>query len=221
MVKAYQVPWDIQDSMFGSEEWYLENVAIFGNKDFRGCICPAVERAKSVMDDEDLLGFIEDHIGKPKYQWYYGNLTEYMMDVAPPFHKEKYSTKDISIIKETILGYTDSIDEDDALVALLEVMTGEEWKCTIIRGCCQRDWNKLYYPKSFKDCVKDIERRYFNTGSEWRIEQEGEYDYYHYTTAWDNDEIRSEIADVACVPVEDVQMFEFSGYRQEATYNEI
>lgn len=49
MVKAYQVPWDIQDSMFGSEEWYLENVAIFGNKDFNEHICPAVERAKSVL----------------------------------------------------------------------------------------------------------------------------------------------------------------------------
>lgn len=56
------------------------------------------------------------------------------------------------------------------------VVTGQPWKWSIIRGCCQSDWQEVFYPVNEwgREALTAFEVEYFNTGSEW-IVHEGEF----------------------------------------------
>lgn len=100
----------------------------------------------------------------------------------------------------------------------LSIVTGHKWESTTIRGVVQSDWNVAYYDTTVISDVTDFERRYFNTGSEWKIIDNDGEKVWHYTTKWDEDEIREELADVAgCAPSE-LAMFKFDGYTQTPNY---
>ena len=112
-------------------------------------------------------------------------------------------------------------------------MTGKKWDYRIIRGCCQSDWNYIFYPVDewTREQIEIFEAEYFNTGSEWIID-DGEFDpendsplningYSVYCTLWSEDGIRKEIADCEGVAPADVVLYAFEGWSRTAQYKEV
>ncbi len=65
---------------------------------------------------------------------------------------------------------------EDFTAALLSIYTGSDWEWAKISGCCQSDWNIIYYPKEkyTDEDIKMFETGYINTGTEWII-HDGDY----------------------------------------------
>lgn len=129
-------------------------------------------------------------------------------------------------------------DEEKTLICLaLEAMTGKEYDYTQISGCCQRDWQIIYFPAEYKEDVEIIEAEYFNTGEEWLffeesveieegeenqaieiVENEGICPVTIYVTSWNDEEKRKEIAgEIGCKP-DEVLLFSFDHYVKQPIY---
>lgn len=231
-VYAKQVSPEYQESpLFLGNEFFPDNIAVFGNRDYIEH-CPEVfERVYTVLSVGELAEVLEDRNG---WKDWYKNITEAITDYLPP-EKAKYSTKDIGALKKLVLQYAEcsSSEEDSILCAVLSVVTGQEWNCKIISGCCQSDWNYMYYPVAnwSREALKVFEIEYFNTGSEWIID-DGEFDPENdsplningcsvYCTSWSDEGIRKEIADAEGVDPADVVLYAFEGWSRTAQYKEV
>lgn len=156
----------------------------------------------------------------------YKNVTELLKDYFPG----KYNTRTIHKFKEVLEKYgTRYYYEGDYILGMLEVITGKEWYKTTIRGCCQSDWQDLFYsPEEWtKEEISNFETMYFNTGTEWLI-HEGEEEpeepedisgYSVYCTSWNDEGIKKEIIEAAGYEPEEVILYEFDGYMQTPVYN--
>ena len=116
-----------------------------------------------------------------------------------------------------------AISDDKAICKGLELLTGEKWAYTELRGTAQREWNGCYYMADIWTRVQlnAVEMEYFNMGAEWRIKDEdGEEWGNTYTHSWDDEENRAEIASVIGVEPEDVTLYLFEGWTRTANYKE-
>ena len=115
------------------------------------------------------------------------------------------------------------ISDDKAICKGLELLTGEKWAYTELRGTAQGDWNGCYYMADIWTRVQlnAVEMEYFNMGAEWRIKDEdGEEWGNTYTHFWTDEENRAEIASVIGVEPEDVTLYLFDGWTRTANYKE-
>lgn len=112
---------------------------------------------------------------------------------------------------------------------ILQAITGKVYDYTCINGVCQGDWQYVLYPTEdwSIDQIRDFGARYFNTGTEWfcveatNVDSDDPKDifasddgFYHYSTEWDSDKIRKELANnVGCRP-DELKMFPFKTYIQ-------
>ena len=123
----------------------------------------------------------------------------------------------------------DIVDDDESLCEAMALLTGKKYTSKCIRGCCQSDWQDIYYsPEDYDDAAIDrLEMEYFNTGSEWMIhdgdgEPEDAEDVSGYTTycyGWNNEGIKKEIAAAAGCEAEDVVLFVHTGYTRVSNYD--
>lgn len=105
----------------------------------------------------------------------------------------------------------------------LELITGEKWNYTELRGTCQGDWNGCYYLPGIWTCeqIKALEMEYFNIGTEWDIIDEDDENWGRtYTHHWSDDENRKEIASVFALAPCDVKLYLFDGWTKTAKYEE-
>lgn len=110
-------------------------------------------------------------------------------------------------------------EEDQILVDVLSIVTAEKWDYRQINGCCQSDWNYVYYPVQYwtKEGLDAFETMYFNTGSEWVIhdeetEPESPEDisgYSVYCISWNDEGIKKELAEAAGVEPEEIIMYAY------------
>jgi hypothetical protein len=118
-----------------------------------------------------------------------------------------------------------AINDDDAITTALQLITGDEYDAAQIRGCCQGDWNNIIYPTKYgREWLREFEIEYFNTGAEWRISENdpnNDDNYYMYTHAWSDDDIRAEIAAAAGVDPGDVILYTFTGWSRTPEYREV
>lgn len=229
-VYAKQVPPEYQESpLFLGDDFFPDDIAVCGNCDYTEH-CPEVfERVYNVLSAGELAEVLEDRNG---WKDWYKNITEAITEYLPP-EKAKYSTKDIGKLKKLVLQYAEcsSREEYSILCAVLSVVTGQEWSCKIIRGCCQSDWNYIYYPVAnwSRDALSTFETEYFNTGTEWIVHDgdslpespEDINGYSIYCHSWNEDGIAKEIADSAGGRPEDVRLWAFDGYMQSPKYREV
>lgn len=230
-VYAKQVAPEYQESPLFIDGFFPEDIAVCGNRDYKEH-CPEVfERIYTVLSVGELAEVLEDCNG---WKDWYKNITEVITDYLPP-EKAKYSTRDIGALKKLVLQYAECSrrEEDSILCAVLSIVTGQEWDCRIIRGCCQSDWNYIYYPVAnwSRGALEAFEIEYFNTGSEWIID-EGKFDpendipsningYSVYCTSWNDEGIKKEIADSEGVDPADVVLYAFEGWNRTAQYREV
>lgn len=97
---------------------------------------------------------------------------------------------------------TGSSRNDDNVCAVLRLITGKEWNCITLRGCCQGDWIDCFYcpETTSKDFIDYIEAVFFGTGYELGVIEcaddidienvdESDVDYWGYTDKWRDDDI--------------------------------
>ena len=165
-------------------------------------------------------------------QWY-RNATEAITDYLPPDSGNRYSTKAIHELKALVVQFSTchSREENRILCAVLSIVTGQIWEWGIIRGCCQSDWQEIFYPAAEwnKEAITAFETEYFNTGTEWIIHDEdtepespGEISGYSvYCVGWNEDQIRKELADASGEAPENIVMYAFDGWTKTAKYKEV
>lgn len=126
-------------------------------------------------------------------------------------NNKPYSIEEIRMLKKYLY-------EDSALTIckIASIVLDTEWNVVIIHGSSKSDWNYLYYEKSMPIDKRMIEKDYFNTGSEFIISDNENFDdpYYIYCYGDTNDEIRKEIADDNHCDPSEIKMFVFNGYTE-------
>ena len=210
-----------------------QDVTLTGNRDFIGIETDVFKRVHSSLDNGDLQDAIDDAQG---YKYTYETVTEAIMDVLPPEGKAKYSTMDIHNLKICAEEYASckTRDENGIICKVLSIVTGKEYDWRALHGCCQGDWIECFYPAADYDktSLETLESLYFNTGTEWIFDDEGQYNPETdepgdicgcsvYCTSWNDDGIRQEIADAAGCKPEEVTMYQFDGYTQIERYKAV
>ena len=178
--------------MYLFDEW-LEGLEIYGNRDFN-------RRTSETFDE--VLECLE-----------YGDFSDFGFTGHKAERLEELCNK----------YYTQGANNEAIIAEALSIVTGKEWKCKEISGCCQSEWNYIYYrPEEWTEkALEYFEIEYFNTGDEWRIEdEEGDDLGSVYTHEWNDDEQKREIAENIGVGPDDVTLYLFDGWTKTAKYKE-
>lgn len=241
-VYARQINPSYQESpLMISDEW-PEDLIVTGNRYFNDHTIPEYDQLKNI---EEMCGDWQDdgyyytridgtwkyekHSKKHEYSikemlWKWGVSRS---DGKPWSNKQKHEWK---LLMEA--GFDSS--EDDDVCEALRLLTGAEWKYTIIRGCSQSDWQYAYYraDRWNEKSLETFETEYFNTGSEWMIHDPTLADgieevpespedingFCGYCYSWNEDGIREEIANMAGCNPEDVVMWAWDGTNYSDNY---
>lgn len=232
-IYAKQVAPEYQESpLFLDDDFFPDNIAVCGNRQYKER-CPDIfTKINAVLENGECAEILES---KSEWARWYKNITAVIMDYLPPEHKSKYATKEIHELKRLVLSYPycKRIEEDTILCEVLSIVTGKKWSYKQICGCCQSEWNYIYYPAEewSREALEAFEAEYFNTGSEWIID-DGDFDpendsplningYSVYCVSWRNEDIRKEIADASGESPEDVILYAFTGYSKTAQYSKV
>ena len=225
-VYARQINPEIQESPLFFDSCWPEGITVAGNRDFRERWDENFERVYDALENGELADALDDFERYGGSEWYKSR-TAAIQDILPPERKERYSTKEIrelcNLVPEYGYGRRNGRD-DDVLCDVASVVLGKRYGHTTIRGCCQRDWNYVFYPVdewSQKD-LENFEAEYFNTGSEWMVhDEDGEPEnaedisgWTVYCHDWHEEGIRKEIADAAMCKPEDVIMYRIANTRR-------
>lgn len=103
------------------------------------------------------------------------------------------------------------------IVKFLTEKTGKEYVWATINGCCQSDWNVVYYPKEefSKEWLREIEAFYFGEINEY-IDEDGcslQVPYY--------EDQKKYIAEYTGCPKESIVILKFTGYQKIPLYKEV
>lgn len=190
-IKAYQVAPEYQESpLYLFDEW-MEGLEIFGNKDYKRHTSATFDEVLECLECGD---FSEFKFTEPN--------ADRLADLC-----NKY--------------YTQGANNQAIIAEALSIVTGQNWEYRQIYGCCQSEWNYIYYrPDEWTEKVLEyFEVEYFNTGDEWRIEDEEGDDFGSvYTHEWNDDEQKREIAENIGVDPGEVTLYLFDGWTKTAKY---
>ena len=231
MLYAKQVSPEYQEStLFLGDEFFPDNIAVFGNRDYKEHRPDFINKVWEVLRQGELADVLEN---VKEWADYYKNTTEAIIDYLPPERGGRYSTNAIHALKNYVIDFSSCpcSREYEILCDVLSIVTGKTWDHQMIRGCCQSDWNYIFYPVDewTSEQIAVFETEYFNMGTEWIIHDEEEAPespedingYSVYCTSWNDKGIRKEIADAAGVSPEEVIMYSFDGYKKIPVYKAV
>lgn len=215
---ARQVPPEYQESpLFYGDEFWPENVFVFGNRDFN-------QHADTLNDLKTALeNIVEVFDDMQQGQGWTDDLAYAIHCELPEEYRREYSRPERLKMVELANEYcfAKSYEENDILCKVLELITGKTWDNGTIRGCCQSDWQEIIFPAEYgREWLKHFEAEYFNTGTEWIIDPDGD-NISVYAHGWNNDLIRAELAAAVGVKPEDIILLAFSGWTKTAAYTEV
>ena len=193
-IKAYQVAPEYQESPLSLFDEWMEGLEIYGNRDY-------IRRTSEIFDE--VLECL-DHGDFDAFE-IAGDKAERLEELC-----DKYGSC--------------GADDEGIIAEALSIVTGQKWEYKQISGCCQSDWNYIYYrPEEWTEkALEYFEVEYFNTGDEWRIEdEEGDDLGSVYTHEWNDDEQKREIAENIGVDPGDVTLYLFDGWTKTAKYREV
>lgn len=221
-IYAKQVPPEHQTSpLYFGDEW-PENVYVFGNRHYN----QHAERLEEIRRGLENIAEIYDEMQSGMA--YTNNLHAVIWYDLPRDDGRGYSRAERLEIVKIAAQYewcSSSDAENDILCRALKLITGTEYAAGTIRGRCQGDWQEIIYPSEYgREWLEAFETEYFNTGSEWQINEnspDNDDNYYFYAHGWNNDLIRAEIAAAAGCNPGDVILYEFAGWDRVACYREV
>lgn len=193
-IKAYQVAPEYQESPLWAFDAMSEGLEIYGNRDYK--------RHTSATFDEVLECLEYGYFSDFEFTGYKAERLEELCN--------KYGTR--------------GADDEGIIAEALSIITGQKWEYKQISGCCQSDWNYIYYrPEEWtEEALEYFEIEYFNTGDEWWIEdEEGDDMGYVYTHECNDDEKKREIAENIGVDSDEVTLYLFDGWTKTAKYREV
>lgn len=193
-IKAYQVAPEYQESPISLFDECLEGLEIYGNRDY-------IRRTSETFDE--VLNCL-DH----------GDFSEFEFTGYKAARLEELCNE----------YYTKGANNEAIIAEALSIVTGQKWEYKQISGIYQSEWNYIYYrPEEWKEkALEYFEIEYFNTGDEWRIEdEEGDYLGNGYTHEWNDDEQKREIAENIGVDTDEVALYLFDGWTKTAKYKEV
>ena len=216
---ARQVPPDMQESPLFLQGDFPEGVVFTGNRQFREHTTPAWDKLGNVWDIPDRFGADE----------WYQNLTEALNDLVPRDVGKSYTSRQVHEWKELLSVWDDT--DPEHLAAALSLITCKPYECTVLRGCSQGDWVRVYYPSKewTRESLDQLEAEYFNAGTEWIVHEgvtaPGNADdiegHSIYCYEWGTETIKQELAKHTGVAPENVVLFEFKGYSQTGTWGAV
>ena len=235
-IYARQVNPEYQESPLfigGAADFWPEEVIVTGNREYRGRTTDEwdalMERLEDAAHDYD---WCQDPVNREEYPEEIQTVPEILDNWR--FSKrggKPWTDEEIEEWKE-LLENPDTSD-NETMVQGLSLLTGKAYDCTMIRGCCQGDWQYMYYPVSEWDseAIEEFESEYFNTGSEWCINSDGyePYDpesedpesmdgFWAYTCKWDDEDIKRWIGEMVGANPEDVVLYKWVGRRYTNVY---
>lgn len=228
-IYAKQVPPEYQDGYYLLDDDFIfsGNVIIYGNRDHKGYNGDQITTIERMIDD--ILSMYENDY----YKSFYKTFSEACNDILNSGVEHKpYTTKQVHAIKEFCKSY-DYRQERENYIFMLELLTRKKWDYQSIRGCVQREWNYIYYSDEISpETVDYIECIYFNMGTEWIIDDSGEFDPEtdspddisgcgYYSTEYQPEKIAKEIQENFGTPGDTVILYEFSGFSRIARYMEV
>lgn len=193
-IKAYQVAPEYQEAPLWTFDAMPEGLEIYGNRDYKRHTSATFDEVLKCLEYGDFSDF--------EFTGYKAERLEELCN--------KYGTR--------------GADDEGIIAEALSIVTGQKWKYKQISGCCQSDWNYIYYrPEEWT--AKELEYfeiEYFNTGDEWWIEdEEGDDMGSVYTHEWNDDEKKREIAENIGVDPGEVTLYLFDGWTKTAKYKEV
>ena len=186
------------------EDYVREDIIVEENRDYPG------------MHDEDLKSIKEfiDNYNCYDYNFYYeGKIKDYIYDYLPKKENgKKFSPIELHQLKQSL----DDNDDEATILLCLSIIKGKEYEIGDIRGYCQGDWCRIYYPKdASQDEIDFLEAVYFGTGTEYEVHDEdtevhNEDDISGFsilTAKWKTEDIKEEIASYVGGNPEDVVLY--------------
>jgi tetratricopeptide (TPR) repeat protein len=222
-IYAKQVPPEYQESpLFLGDEFWPAGIILDGNRDYNSHTTDLYDRIIQCYDEA--AREIENLDLKNGYAAY-GNATEAINDYFPAleYREKPYNTRDIHRIREALRMYgTTDYYNGRYVTAMLDAITGGDWRNGTIRGCCQGDWQHVIYDANrWSRAELDVfETEYFNTGSEWIVhdentEPDGPEDisgFSVYCHGWRTEDIKMEIAEAYGATDAEVILYQHTGY---------
>ena len=213
-----------ESPLFWGEEFWPDDITVAGNDRYREHWNNDFRRVYDVLETGELADFLDDFERYGKCDWY-DTRTKAITDLLYPAHKDRYSTKEIhelcELIPEYGFGRRNGYDDDDILCHVASIVLGKEYEHGTIRGCCQGDWQEVFYPvENWTDKeLENFETEYFNTGEEWMVHDELQdpespeeiSGWTVYCHGWRDEDVRKEIADAAGADPADVVMYRHAG----------
>lgn len=229
-IYAKQVPPEYQESpLFLGEEFFPDDIILDGNRDYQSHTTPLYDRILQAYDEAaEHLEELQLHRRNATY----GNVTEIVNDFFPAleYREKPYNTREIGAIRRALELYgTRDYYNGRYITAMLDAITGQDWRNGTIKGCCQGDWQNVLYPAHAwsRERLEAFETEYFNTGTEWMVHDGPDAPetpddicgYSVYVTSWREDDVKREIADAAGSDPDDVIMYHFTGWTRSAQYS--
>lgn len=209
MYFAKQVPPQQQIAPFCGDMY--PDVTFKGNGQYIDRICPEwnhVARFLRMAETYDYLSLSDEDL-----KW---NIEE---DLRKP---NEYSMEEVQTIRALISDYQNAdteAKERSALIGILNIFTGQTWIEKTIRGCCQGEWQTVFYPEEqySEQAINNLEIEYFNLGSDWIIhdrdntpEKPEDVDgFYCYTHGWNTEMNQNELAEALGCKPEEIVLWEY------------
>ena len=230
MYYAQQIAPEYQESPLMIFDEWPEDMVFHGNRNYESHTIPVYD---DFMDNwryawEEVEAIMHGYGGCS-----FDTVTQAIMHYLKPEHKARYNTREIAEWKAILydMDYGSPSDENKTICKAMSLITGKEWDCTTIRGCCQGDWQEIIYcaDKWNREAIEQVESEYFNLGSEWMIhdgedapeDPEDISGYTVYCYKWDEDGIRQEIAfHIGCNP-DEVVMYAYDGSVMMPKYKKV
>lgn len=225
MIYARQIAPEWQESPIFLDGMFPESIVVTGNRDYI---------SRTTAEYDRVLDTLESSMRKC---WKVPGNTAINAPRKPPLtycsrSRVKFSTGNIHALKGYFSRYgTGSSRDDKEIIArVLSLVTGQPWQWSIIRGCCQSDWQEVFYPVNEwgREALAAFEVEYFNTGSEWIVhegefnpEQNGPEDIEGHSIYCTSYKVQEEIAAYEGVKPEEVKLFEFSGFSRVPVYKAV
>ncbi len=231
-IYAKQVPPEYQESpLFLGDEFWPDGIILDGNRDYNSHTTELYDRILQAYDDAaEEIENLDLRNGYAAYT----NATEAINDYFPAleYREKPYNTRDIHRIREALRMYgTADYYNGRYITAMLDAITGGDWKNGTIRGCCQGEWQHIIYDANrwSRTDIDIFETEYFNTGTEWIIhdgnaDPDGPEDidgYSIYCHGWRLEDIKLEIADAAGNPGAEVILYQHTGYKKLSTWEAV
>lgn len=192
-IKAYQIAPEYQESPLYAFAEMPDNLEICGNSDYKRHTSATFDAVLKCLEYGDFSGL--------EFTGYKADRLEELCN--------KYGTQ--------------GADHELIIAEALSIVTGQKWEYKEICGACQSEWNCIYYqPEEWTEKeLKYFAIEYFNTGDEWRIEDDEGNEFWNiYTHEWDEDGKKKEIAECIGVYPKDVTLYLFDGWTKTANYKE-